>query len=99
MSRLVALLTFEHETFCTHQLFQKASQEKKKISLVLNDVTSKMHSTKKRILLAFCLEQFCCLDFLQKGKEEENTTYRRYKLHKLNWYVSDFCFSFMRVLA
>lgn len=57
---------------------------KKKISLVLSDVTSTMHSTRKRILLAFCLEEFCCLEFLQKGKEEENNSYGRYKLHRLN---------------
>lgn len=54
MCRLVALLTLEHETFCTDQLFQKAFQWKKKNSLLLNDLTGMMHSIRKRILLAFC---------------------------------------------
>lgn len=92
MCRLEALLTLEHETFCTDQLFQKAFQWKK-ISLVLNDLTGMMHSTRNRILLTFYWEEFCCLEFLQRGKEDENNSYRECMLHKLACFRS--CFSFL----
>lgn len=71
---------------------------KKKISFVLNDVTSRMCSTRKREEVSLLPRRVLLYRVPVEGKRGRNNGYRSYKLHKL-CYVSDFCFSFLRVLV